>query len=324
LKSVTVIIVNWNGKKFVAKCLDGLRKQTYKNFSVIMVDNGSNDGSAEFVSKKYPEVEIEALSENLGFSIANNIAVESVETEYVVLLNNDAVPHPNWLENLLNAIKDHPEAGFAASKMLFFDNPTTIDRTGDIYTTGGTALLRGRGQLSDNYTDREWVFGACAGAALYKTRMLKDVGLFDEDFFLVYEDVDLSFRAQLRGFKCLYVPDAIVYHLASSSIVDDSSISVYYSHRNLEWVYIQNMPDSLIKKTILPHLIYDMAAFFFFTAKGRSIEFIKAKWHAIKGFRRSIDKRSRIQARKKVTDEYIWSILEKERLLPRLTRRLLK
>jgi GT2 family glycosyltransferase len=321
LNLVSVIIVNWNGKEFIQKCLNGLNEQTQKH-SIILVDNASDDGSLEYVQKHYPEVKTIALPENVGFSAANNIAIKSVNAEYVAMLNNDAVPQPLWLEKLVDALETNPEAGLAASKMLFYDNPEVIDRAGDVFTTSGTALLRGRGKPSEMYNEKEHVFGACAGAALYRTEMLRDIGLFDEDFFLLNEDVDLSFRAQLLGYKCLYVPEAIVYHKASSSIVDDSPISIYYNHRNLEWVYIHNMPGSLIAKTILPHMIYVFAAFFFFVAKGRSIEFIKAKYHAIKGFRRAIDKRRRVQANKKVTNAYIWSLFEKERLLPRLTRRL--
>ncbi len=321
---VSIIIVNWNGRKFIEKCLDGLRKQTYKAFSIILVDNGSSDGSLELISKNYPEVETIALSENLGFATANNIAIKSVNTEYVALLNNDAVPHPEWLEHLLKGLWQNPEAGFATSKMLFYHNSKIIDRAGDVYTTAATALLRGRGKPSEAYNNQEWVFGACAGAALYRTRMLEDIGLFDENFFLLYEDVDLSFRAQLQGYKCLYVPNAIVYHMASRSIGYDSPISVYYSHRNLEWVYIHNMPTSLIKRTILPHIVYDIFAFFFFTVRGRGAEFIKAKWHALKGLNRALKKRCRIQNNRKVVDEYIWTLFEKELFLPRLIRRLRK
>jgi GT2 family glycosyltransferase len=324
MPAVSIIIVNWNGKNFLASCLDGLKQQTYRDFSIILVDNGSNDGSLELVQKNYPEVQIIALSENLGFAVANNIALKKVLTEYVALLNNDAVPHPEWLEYLMKAHQENPEAGFAASKMLFYHNPKIIDRAGDVYTTAATALLRGRGKPSETYNNQEWVFGACAGAALYRTRMLEDIGLFDEDFFLLYEDVDLSFRAQLRGYKCLYVPEAIVYHMASSSIGDDSPISVYYSHRNLEWVYVHNIPASLIKRTIVPHIVYDIAAFFFFVAKGRGGPFIKAKWHALKGLNRALKKRYRIQNNRKVIDEYIWNLFEKELFLPRLIRRLRK
>ena len=136
-------------------------------------------------------------------------------------LNNDAVPDTMWLKHLVEALDSYPEAGFAASKMFFYDDPETIDRAGDAYSRAGTGLLRGQGESASNYNKQEWIFGACAGAALYRTVMLNDIGLFDEDFFLLYEDVDLSFRAQLKGYRCLLVPDAVVYHKASSSIVYD-------------------------------------------------------------------------------------------------------
>lgn len=324
MDKVSIIVVNWNGKRFLSECLDGLRRQIYQPFSVILIDNGSSDGSVDFVNRNYPEVEIIALTKNLGFAAANNIALQTVQTEYVALLNNDAVPHPIWLNRLIEALESYPEAGFAASKMLFCDNPDVIDRAGDAYTRAGTGLLRGRGERARNFGKTEWIFGACAGAALYRTRMLKDIGLFDDDFFLLYEDVDLSFRAQVKGYKCVYVPEAIVYHKSSSSIVYDSPTSVYYSHRNLEWVYLKNMPRKLILKTIWLHIIYDITAFFFFTANGRIKEFIKAKLDALKGLRRILKKRTEIQRNKRVNDDYIWGLLEKELFLPRLTRRLRK
>jgi GT2 family glycosyltransferase len=152
--------------------------------------------------------------------------------------------------------------------------------------------------------------------------MLEDIGFFDEDFFLLYEDVDLSFRAQLRDYKCLYVPQAIVYHKASSSIVHDSSTSVYYGHRNLEWVYIKNMPKRLILRTILPHIVYDICAFYYFAMTGNVSVFLKAKWDAAKGLRRALQKRRQIQQQRRVDEEYVWSLLEKETFVPRLTRRL--
>jgi len=324
LDEVSVIVVNWNGKEFLSECLDGLRQQTYQPFSVILVDNGSSDGSVDFIHIYYPEVRTIALSNNLGFSVANNYALKSIQGEYVALLNNDAVPDRLWIKHLIDALESHPEAGFAASKMLFFDNPDVIDRAGDAYTTAGTGLLRGRGERACNFKKTEWIFGACAGAALCRTSMLNDIGLFDEDFFLLYEDVDLSFRAQLKGYKCIYVPAAVVYHKASSSIVYDSPISVYYSHRNLEWTYIKNMPSKLILRTIWLHVIYDIAAFFFFAANGLIKEFIRAKRDALKGVNRMLRKRRQIQRNRRVDDDYIWSLLKRELFLPRLTRRLRK
>lgn len=323
-KTISIIIVNWNGRHFIQKCLNAVRQQTRKDYLSILVDNGSDDGSLELVQENYPEVKIIALSNNLGFTTANNVAIKSVNTEYVALLNPDAVPHPEWLEQLIKALQQNPEAGFAASKMLFYHKPKVIDRAGDLYTDAAVALLRGRGKPSQTFNNQEWIFGACAGAALYRKRMLQDIGLFDEDFFLLYEDVDLSFRAQLRGYKCLYVPEAIVYHMTSSSVGNDSPVSVYYSHRNLEWVYLQNMPASLIKRTLVYHVIYDIAAFFFFAAKGRVAEFVKSKWHAMKGLNRALKKRRRVQKTKKVRDEYIWALFEKELFLPRLSRRIRK
>jgi len=322
LDKISIIIVNWNGKSLLSECLDGLRQQIYQQFSVTLVDNGSNDGSIDFVNCNYPEVKTIALSKNLGFAIANNVALKTVQTKYAALLNNDAVPHPLWLKILVEALETNPEAGFAASKMVFYDNPRAIDRAGDAYSRAGTGLLRGRGESAKKYNKQEWIFGACAGAALYRTSMLKDIGYFDEDFFLLYEDVDLSFRAQLKGYKCLFVPEAVVYHRASSSIVYDSPISVYYSHRNLEWVYIKNMPSKLILKTLWLHIIYDIAALLFFTSNGRIKEFIKAKWDALKALKRILKKRRQIQRDRRVDEDYIWRLLEKELFLPRLTRRL--
>ena len=319
---ISIITVNWNGKKFLSECLDALRNQAFKGFSTILVDNGSIDGSIDLVIRNYPEVKTIALPKNVGFSVANNIVIKTVDTKYVALLNNDAVAHPLWLQSLMGALESCPEAGFAASKMLFYDNPEIIDRVGDAYTRAGTGLLRGRGMRANSYDGREWVFGACAGAALYRTQMLRDIGLFDEDFFLLYEDVDLSFRAQLKGYKCLYVPEAIVYHKGSRSIIYDSPISVYYSHRNLEWVYIKNMPAGLILKTIFPHIIYDIAAFFFFAARGRSKDFIKAKLDALKGLKKALKKRRQIQRSRIVDDDYIWGLFKKEHFFHRLTRRL--
>ena len=315
---VSVVIVNWNGREFLPECLEALRRQVYRVFSVILVDNGSHDGSVAFVAEHYPEVRIVALKDNRGFAAANNVALRMVETEFVALLNNDAVPDPLWLKSLVEALEDHPQAGMAASKMLLYDKREVIDRAGDGYTRAGAALLRGRGLSAESHRVREWVFGACAAAALYRTAMLRDIGFFDEDFFLLYEDVDLSFRAQLKGYKCLYVPEAIVYHKSSASIVHDSSRSVYYGHRNLEWVYIQNLPFRLLLRTIIPHIIYDLAALSYFIVSGRGKDFFRAKKDAIRGLKSAIKKRQHIQSGKAVSDAYLWGLFERPRLIERL------
>ena len=320
-EQVHIVVVNWNGREFLGDCLQSLRAQTYRPFSMTLVDNGSTDGSPTFVSDRFPEVRLIALKENLGFAAANNRALGDLKTPYVALLNNDAVADPGWLEALVGALEAAEGAGFAASRMLAFDRPEVIDRCGDGYSRSGAALLRGRGESADRHSRREWVFGACAGAALYRTSMLKDIGCFDEGFFLLYEDVDLSFRAQLKGYKCLYVPEAVVYHRGSASLVHDSPVSVYYGHRNLEWVYIQNMPARLIARTILPHLLYNIAALGYFVLRGRGGDYLRAKRDALKGLREALQKRRRIQNGRTVDDAYIQGLLDRPELLRRLKNR---
>ncbi len=314
-EQVHIIIVNWNGREFLEDCLQSLRAQTYRSFSVTLVDNGSTDDSPAFVSVRFPEVRLIALRENLGFAAANNRALADMTAPYAALLNNDATADPGWLKALVEALEEAKEAGFAASRMLSFDRPDVIDRCGDGYSRAGAALLRGRGEPAGRHSRRERVFGACAGAALYRTSMLKDIGFFDEDFFLLYEDVDLSFRAQLKGYQCLYVPEAVVYHKGSASLVHDSPVSVYYGHRNLEWVYIQNMPARLIPRTILPHLLYNLSALGYFLLHGRGVDYLRAKRDALRGFSGALQKRNRVQSGRTVDDAYVWSLLERPGLL---------
>jgi GT2 family glycosyltransferase len=320
-EQVRIIVVNWNGKAFLEECLQGLRRQTYRSFSVTLVDNGSTDGSPALVRDRFPEVHVIALKENRGFAEANNCALRDLKTPYVALLNNDAIADPRWLGYLVEALEQTKEAGFAASKMLYYDRPEVIDRCGDGYTRAGAGLLRGRGEPAGHYSRREWIFGACAGAALYRASMLKDIGLFNGDFFLLYEDVDLSFRAQLKGYKCLYVPEALIYHRGSGSLVHDSPLSVYYGHRNLEWVYVQNMPARLIPRTIIPHIIYNIAALCYFVVRGRGIDYLRAKKDALKGLKRALIKRRRIQDGRTADDSYIWGLLDRTALMHRLRGR---
>jgi GT2 family glycosyltransferase len=182
-------------------------------------------------------------------------------------------------------------------------------------------LLRGRGRPANAYDKPQWVFGACAAAALYRKSMIDEIGFFDEDFFLIYEDVDLSFRAQLNGYRCLYVPDATAYHKASSTIVRDSDISIYYGHRNLEWVYFKNMPLELIVKTLFLHLIHTIGSILYFTSKGDLKSIIKAKSDALKQTKSILKKRRHVQKHIQVDNAYLWSLFDKEYFLNRLAVR---
>lgn len=313
----TVILVNWNGKKLLADTLYALQLQTHQSFHTILIDNGSRDGSVEFVNRKFPHIETIQLGWNSGFSYANNVAIKKCRSPYAVLLNNDAVPAQTWLEKLISALESSPSAGFAASKMLYFDKPGRIDRAGDAYTNAGVGKLRGRKKHAGCFSEPEWIFGACAGAAIYRTEALNEVGLFDEDFFLINEDVDLSFRLQSRGYKCLYVPEAIVYHKASSSIGHDSKTSVYYGHRNLEWVYIKNIPISIILQTLPLHIVYVIAAMAFFATQGHLRTYIKAKKDALVDLPKMYQKRKKIQENRIVDARYILKLMSRENLIGR-------
>ncbi len=315
---ITVVVLNWNRADMLMNCLTSLFSQSHLPDRIVVVDNGSTDGSVARVKHRFPGVHIIDLPCNMGFCRANNMALQTVQTRYVALLNNDAVAHPTWLEHLIQAMTDHPEAGSAACKMLYADHPELIDRAGDGYSMAGAGILRGRRQPADRFDDMEWIFGACAGAAIYRMDMLHDIGLFDEDFFLLYEDVDLAFRAQLRGYRCLYVPDARVYHWASSSIGHDSRMSVYYGHRNLEWVYLKNMPQALLLKTWPHHLVYNGLSGLFFSLRGLGLPFIRAKKDAAAGFRNMMTKRRQIQATRKAGNPEIGRILSPEHLMDRL------
>jgi len=318
---VTIVVVNWNGRQMLSDCLEALYKQTFRKFEITVVDNGSKDDSVAYMSSTYPEVNLIELKHNLGFASANNLAIQNSHAAYVALINNDACAQLGWLGKLVKALEKNPEAGMAASKMVYADNPEIIDRAGDAYSVAGAGILRGRGKDKTYFSQPEWIFGACAGAALYRMDMLKTIGLFDEDFFLLYEDVDLSFRAQLAGYKCIFVPDAVVYHKASQTIRRDSDTSIYFGHRNLEWTYIHNMPKRLIAKTLISHCLYILFAFFFFALKGQSKIYLKAKKDALLGLNRAIKRRRYIQRNRKVDSRYIQELLSPENFISRYTRR---
>src|SRR2546427_3232710 len=209
--SANVIIVNHNGRHFLGDCLTSLGAQSFRNFEAWVVDNGSQDGSVRFIRDNFPWVRLISLERNVGFCAGNNLAIRETTGELVVLLNNDTAVRSNWLEELVRATLANPEVGICASRILYLAKPHALYAVGDGYTAWGTAFRRGDGELEDGrYEEAAAVFSACACAALYRRSMLDEIGLFDEDLFSNYEDVDLGFRARLAGYSCLYVPKAVV------------------------------------------------------------------------------------------------------------------
>lgn len=288
MSRVSVIIVNYNGQGLIKDCLKAAERQSFKDFKVVVVDNGSSDGSLLDIRRFLEEspigssVKLVPLEQNLGFAGGNGEGLKHADGEYIALLNNDAAPDKNWLGELVMAMDSNPEVGICASKLIIYGSDT-IDSAGDGFSTSLKGFKRGTDEKAFLYNKREFVFGACAGAALYRRKMIEEIGFLDEDFFLIHEDTDLNFRAQLSGWKVMYVPTAIVDHKVSSTIGKMSPMAVYYSVRNSEFVKIKNIPLSLFLRC-LPVVILGMVSeFIYFAARHRHpILYFKAKIDVIR------------------------------------------
>jgi GT2 family glycosyltransferase len=248
MPEIAVVVVNWNGAHLLPTCLSSLRGQTFRDFETIVVDNGSSDESLTLLARDFPQVRVIALDENLGLAGGTNVGIRATDAPIIATLNNDTEADPCWLEALQRALEEHPEAGSAASKLLLFDRRDVIQSAGDFYGTDGIPGNRGVWEPDDGrYARPEHVFGACAGAAAYQRTMLEDVGLFDDSFFMYCEDVDLAFRGQLLGYRCVYVPTAVVYHMLSAS--GGGPLASYYCGRNFLRVIARDMPSALLRQT---------------------------------------------------------------------------
>jgi GT2 family glycosyltransferase len=245
---VSVVIVNWNGKHHLDECLGSLRTQTFEDFEIILVDNGSLDGSGEYVREHFREVRLVALQKNFGFAGGNNAGIRVASGKYLALLNNDTKVDPAWLTNLLRAAEATPSpVGMWASKILTYDNPRIIDNVGLLMYPDGLGRGKGRLELDTGQYDQpgEAFFpSGCAG--LYRREMLDEIGLFDEAFFAYADDVDIGLRARLAGWHCIYVPSAKVYHKYSASSSAHSPFKAFLVERNRIWVLLKYYPIEMI------------------------------------------------------------------------------
>jgi GT2 family glycosyltransferase len=310
-----VIVVNWNGKHFLEVCLTALRRQTFSDFETILVDNASEDGSVEYVREKFPEVRILELGINAGFAEGNNAGYEQARGETIVLLNNDTEADEHWLEEIHKASQDFPRAGSFASKMLFFDDRKRIDNCGFAVTKAGTAVDLGRGeQDGPAWAEPRKVFGACGGAAAYRRSMLEDIGFLDPEFFMTFEDLDLSFRGQLQGYECVFIPRAIVYHHLGATRKKNPTHDVFFSQRNIELAYLKNMPLGMILGSLPHRLVYELGGAAYFTKLGVGTAFFKAKMDAIRRLPSVLRKRQELQRRRILSNEQLRSMLLRYRL----------
>ncbi len=253
---VSIIIVNWNGKKYLEECLTAVFNQTYPNYEVILVDNGSTDGSAEYVETNFPQAKVIRLDKNYGFSKGNNVGIQEafkdLGVKYIATLNNDTKVEPPWLEESIKVAELHTQAGSIAPKILFYHDHNLIDCVGICIYPDCSATNRGFFEEDNNqYDEVEEVFGPSAAAALYRREVLEKVGLFDEDYFAYYEDVDLAWRCRLAGWKSLYVPSSVVYHVHSASSTGSYRLRLYgFAERNRVWNIIKLLPVHMIIASI--------------------------------------------------------------------------
>ena len=240
-----VVIPNWNGADFITDCLKSLEAQSLKT-DIVVVDNGSVDKSVDIIQSMFPKVTLLQFGDNAGFAGGVNRGIghllEIGGYDYIALFNNDAVADKDWLKNLVSAAQSKPEAGIVTGKLMRIDKKH-IDSTGEAYSKFAMPFPRGRNQLDNGqYNKPEYVFAGSGGASLYRVKTLEEIGLFDEDFFAYFEDVDICFRAQLAGWKVWYTPAAVAFHLVGATSSKQGNFARYHSIKNTILLYNKNVP----------------------------------------------------------------------------------
>ncbi len=267
---VDIVIPTWNGWEFLEPCLRSIVRQSFKGYTITVVDNGSTDNTVPALQQQFPEVVIVAFSENRGFSVAVNAGIRAGSHPLVFLLNNDTELAPDCLQVLVDASRENSNQFFAA-KMLSFSDHSLLDGAGDSFLRGGAGYRLGTMEKDGGVYDRQReVFGACAGAALYRRSFFLQTGLFDEDFFAYLEDVDLNLRAARHGLRCLFVPKARVYHVGSATTGSKiNPITVRLSTRNSLYVLLKNYSPGLLLRLLPVLIIYQCAWFVFCVKRGQ-------------------------------------------------------
>lgn len=308
---VSVIVVNWNGRHHLEMCLPALAAQTYPNYEIILVDNGSTDGSVPYVREQFPQARLICLDENAGFARPNNIGIRASQATYLATLNNDTKVDPNWLTELVRAAEANPAAGMCAAKLLFYDRPDVVNSAGICLDRLGIAWDRwgGRVDAAEGAAPTA-VFGPSAGAALYRRAMLDEIGLFDEDYFAYLEDVDLAWRARLAGWDCLYVDTAVVYHRHSATAVEGSPFKNRLLGRNKVWTILKNYPAPALFLYLPLILAYDLGSVAAALGQRRDASPLYGRLQALAGFAKMWRKRRLIQRRRRISNREMLRLME--------------
>ncbi len=311
-KLLSVIIPHYNGVHHLSPCFTALQKQTYPHLEIILVDNGSTDESISFTQQHFPEVRIIQSPQNLGFTGVNR-GIEQAQGEIIVPLNNDTEVAPNWAQALVDALEHYPDAGIAASKILLFDQRDTFHSAGDGFGIDGIPINRGVWQKDvGQFDDDTYIFGGCGGAVAYRRDMLDDIGVLDEDFFMYMEDVDLNWRAQLAGYRAIFVPEAVVYHHLSAT--GGGALASFYTGRNTIYMLAKSLPGPIFQEywtTIIgAQLKIAMDALRAWRGEAARAR-LRGQLAGILGLPKWLAKRRVVQQSKRVDDTYLKSLLSK-------------
>lgn len=274
MMKVTVIIPNYNGKNFLKECLESLKSQNC-SFETIIIDNDSKDGSVEYIKENYPEFTLIENRENSGFAAAINQGISDSNSEYIFLLNNDVKLDVDCISNLLKCIEKDKTIFAVSSRMVQYYDRNKMDDAGDEYTILGWTKRVGYGKSPDLYDQEREIFSACAGAALYRRSRVDEIGLFDENFFAYMEDVDISYRAKIVGYKCVYCPEAVVYHLGSGTSGSRyNEFKIRLAARNNIYVPYKNMPWPQLAVNLVFLLMGYFIKYLFFLRQGQGSTYL--------------------------------------------------
>ncbi|MBI3865524.1 MAG: glycosyltransferase family 2 protein [Planctomycetia bacterium] len=302
---VAVITVNYHSEHYLQQCLTALARQSYQPDRVVVVDNGSNPDRLDEILGGYPRVELLRMPENVGFASGNNRAVDHItDCRWIVLLNVDTIPEPDWLKALMDAANRHPECVFFGSLLMIANSPELIDGTGDVYHCSGRAWRRDHGEpVARGHLATSGTVAPCAAAAMYRYDAWVAAGGLDDSYFCYLEDIDLGLRLQLAGHKFLHVPESVVYHVGSAVTRRHSPHYVYHGQRNLVWTFVKNMPGRLFWKYLPQHLLLNLLSVVWFIFRGRGLSVLRAKWGALRGLPRAWRQRQAIQKSRQISVE---------------------
>jgi len=291
---VTVVVVSYRSEETLERCLQSIYQQTLLPEKVILVENSATNPEVLRIVQLYASTEVIFSGSNLGFSAGNNLAAQQVQSKYIAFLNPDAYADEGWLERLMCAVDRNPSVKAFGSKQIDADDPTRLDGCGDALHFTGLVWRIGHGKTLDYVCGEKGFFSPSGASALYDAEVFNLLGGFDEDFFCYVEDVDLGFRLLNAGYASLFVEDAVVYHHGGVSSQGESDFAIYHGHRNLEWLYIKNMPIMAMVLLLPVHLAMILLVMVYYSMRGRTRVILRAKYDALRGVGKNFKKRTSI------------------------------